>query len=228
MKKNLKGLFALGGGLIAAFIVWTLLVSVIDVRAVGPEGSSVGLASFNSAVASAVGVHMALYELTDLLSIIPLGFIAGFGLLGLYQLVRRKSLMKVDCDILVLGVFYVVVLAVFVLFEVVEINYRPVLIEGVLEASYPSSTTMLSVCVLVTAMMQLRVRVGNRLISAVSVWFTGILAVVLVVGRIISGVHWASDIIGGLLFSCGAVVLYYAAVCAVGEYLSNKRSVKAK
>jgi len=217
-----------GASLLVAFALWTVLVRLVDVRAIGPEGSSVGLASFNSAVASAVGVHMALYELTDLLSIIPLGFIAGFGLLGLYQLVRRKSLMKVDHDILLLGVFYVLVLAVFVLFEVVEVNYRPVLIEGVLEASYPSSTTMLSVCVLVTAMMQLRVRVGNRLISAVSVWLTGILAVVLVVGRIISGVHWASDIIGGLLFSCGAVVLYYAAVCAVGEYLSNKRSVKAK
>ena len=129
-----------------------------------------------------------------------------------------------DFDILLLGCFYVVVLCAFVLFEVVEVNYRPLLIEGVLEASYPSSTTMLSVCGLSTAVMQFMARISNRVLRIAASAAAIALEVFLVVGRIISGVHWASDIIGGLLLSAGLVVLYYAAVCAVGDHIAGKKN----
>ena len=122
----------IAAGLLAAFVVWTILVRVVDVQAIGPEGSEVGFATLNGWFHRTTGVHMFLYTITDVISILPLAIIAGFGILGLVQLISRKSLWKVDRDILALGCFYIVVLAVFLLFEVLAVNYRPVLIEGVL------------------------------------------------------------------------------------------------
>lgn len=200
----------IAAGLLAAFVVWTILVRVVDVQAIGPEGSEVGFATLNGWFHRTTGVHMFLYTITDVISILPLAIIAGFGILGLVQLISRKSLWKVDRDILALGCFYIVVLAVFLLFEVLAVNYRPVLIEGVLEASYPSSTTMLAMCVLPTAALQFRTRISHRALRICAVTATIALMAFMVVGRIISGVHWLTDIIGGGLFSTGVVLGYDA------------------
>ena len=113
-----------------------------------------------------------------------------------------------DRSILVLGVFYLAVAAAFVLFEAVALNYRPVLIEGRLEASYPSSTTLLVTCVMPTALMQWCGRIKSTLLRrgviATGVAFTAFM----VIGRVIAGVHWITDIIGGGLLSAGLVLLY--------------------
>ena len=197
-------------GCLAAFLMWTAAVRFLDVRAIGPQGSEVGFAGLNQWVHQLTGVHMGLYTLTDWLGLVPLGFALGFALLGLVQWIGRKSLRKVDRSILVLGGFYLVVLGAFLFFEEVVVNYRPVLIEGVLEASYPSSTTLLVLCVMTTAMMQLNTRIRNPKVRR---WATmGITAFVLfmVVARLLSGVHWFSDIVGGILLSAGLVLLYDA------------------
>lgn len=187
---------------LGAFILWTCLLQFVDVRPIGPEGSSVGFAAINDWFHELTGVHMALYTITDWLSIIPLGFVAGFGLLGLVQLCRGK----LERSIVVLGVFYMAVLACFALFEVVVVNYRPILIEGVLEASYPSSTTMLCLCVMPTAVMQLRSRGAKSWVSVLLTVFT----IFMVAARAISGVHWLTDIIGGALLSAALVKAYEA------------------
>ena len=197
-------------GLLAAFVVWTVLVCLVDVQAIGPLGSEVGFATLNGWFHRTTGVHLSLYNITDAISILPLAIIGGFGVLGLVQMIRRRSPLKVDRDILVLGGFYVIVLAVFFLFEMLDINYRPILIEGVLEASYPSSTTMLAISVLTTAALQFRRRIPNRPLRIGGVAATLALMVFIVVCRTISGVHWLSDIIGGGLFSAGMVLAYDA------------------
>ena len=212
MKRENKRLFLIAAGALAAFVLWTVLVRVVDLQQIGPEGSVVGFAAFNAFVHGLTGVHMGLYELTDLLSVIPLAIIGGFGLLGLVQWIKRKSFAKVDYSILVLGGFYIVVLVIFALFEVLAINYRPVLIEGKLEASYPSSTTMLVMCVLPTAVMQLRGRIQNPVLNHSVSFVLGAFMGFMVVVRLISGVHWVTDIIGGALLSTGLVVLYAAFV----------------
>lgn len=194
--------------MLAAFGLWTVLVGMVDVQAIGPEGSAVGFAAMNRWVHDLTGVHLVLYIATDWLSLIPLGIVSGFGLLGLMQWVRRKSLLKVDRSILALGGFYLVVMAAFAFFEVFVVNYRPVLIEGVLEASYPSSTTMLVMCVMPTAGMQFHARIKNDTLRRwVSVAVTGF-TICMVGARLWSGVHWCSDIIGGALLSAGLVLLY--------------------
>ena len=208
MKKTENGKLFVAAAFIAAFVLWTVLVRIVDVRAVGPEGTSVGFAGVNLAVHKFFGVNMALYTVTDWLSLIPIGFAAGFGILGSIQLIKRKHILRVDKSLIVLGVFYVLVMAVYLFFEFVVINYRPILIEGRLEASYPSSTTMLVTCIMPTAIMQLNSRIKNRCIRYMSVASVTAFTLFMVIARFMSGVHWASDIIGGILISVGLVSLY--------------------
>ena len=208
-KKRQKILF-IGAGLLAAFVLWTVLVRFVDVGAIGPQGSSVGFAAMNGSVHTLLGVNMSLYTVTDWLGLVPIGVAFGFAILGLVQWINRKSLMKVDKSILLLGVFYVTVMAVYALFENVVINHRPVLIDGYLEASYPSSTTMLVMCVMPTAVMQLNFRIKSIALRRCVICAISAFTASMVIGRLISGVHWLSDIIGGILFSAGLVMTYYA------------------
>jgi undecaprenyl-diphosphatase len=119
--------------------------------------------------------------------------------------------LKVDKRILVLGVFYILTLIAYLFFEDVVINYRPVLIEGVLEASYPSSTTLLTMCVMPTAALQLRSRIQNPGLRTALIAAIWLFTALMVLGRLICGVHWFSDIVGGALLSAGLVSLYRAA-----------------
>ena len=195
-------------GLLAAFVLWTIAISLIDVQAIGPQGSTVGFATLNSMVHKLTGVHMHLYTITDWLGLVPVAFGFGFALLGLAQWIKRKSILKVDRSILILGAFYIVTLTAYLFFESYVINYRPVLIGGYLEASYPSSTTLLVLCVMPTAMMQLRDRIKLPMLrKCVSITITAFIAF-MVIGRLVSGVHWLTDIIGGILLSAGLVMIY--------------------
>ena len=210
MKKKNKKRLVLGASLVAAFVLWTLLVRFVDVRAIGPQGSSVGFSALNQFVHELTGVNRLLYTITDWLGLVPIVIVLVFAGLGFVQLITRKSLLKVDRSILALGVFYVVVFAVFLFFEVAVINYRPALIDGRLEASYPSSTTMLVMCVMPTAAMQLRERVKRRKLGKIIAISIAAFTAFMVLGRILSGVQWITDIIGGALFSTGLVTSYSA------------------
>ena len=194
MKKQNRILILAALGCLTAFILWTVLVVYVDVQPIGPENSAVGFAALNGAFHSLTGVHWMLYALTDWLGLVPIVIALSFAGLGLHQLIQRRSMLRVDRSILALGVFYIVVLAVYFLFEKVIINYRPVLIENRLEASYPSSTTMLALCILPTAMMQLSSRIRAGVIRKTVLLLLAIFSAFLVVGRLLSGVHWLSDI----------------------------------
>ena len=205
-----KRVFFIGAGFLVAFVLWTVLVRFVDVKTIGPRESSVGFAALNGYVHNLTGVNMLLYTITDWLGLVPISVAFGFAVLGLVQWIQRKGLLKVDRSILALGGFYIVVMAVYILFELVVIHYRPVLINRSLEASYPSSTTMLVMCVMPTAMMQLRARIKNDLFRRCILLANAGFIVFMVVARLLSGVHWITDIIGGTLLSAGLVMLYYS------------------
>ena len=200
--------------MLISFVLWTMLILFVDVRAIGSNGSSVGFASLNQFVHEFTGVNMSLYVITDWLGLVPIGVAFGFAVLGLVQWIKRKNLLKVDRSSLTLGGFYIVVIAVYFLFEIVVINYRPTLIDGYLEVSYPSSTTMLVMCVMPTAMMQLRARIKNKVFSRCVMVAIAVFIAFMVIGRLVSGVHWITDIIGGALFSTAIVLMYYA-ICNI-------------
>ena len=200
--------FYIGVGLLALFVLWTVALHFVDVRAIGPGDSSVGFASLNKLIHNSTGVHMSLYTITDWLGLVPLCFIMGFGVLGLCEWIKRKNLFKVDYNILVLGGFYIVVMAIYIFFEMFVVNYRPILINGYLEASYPSSTTMLVMCVMPTAIMQFNTRIKNSIFRRCVAFIITAFIVFMVIGRLVSGVHWFSDIVGGAMLSSGLVMIY--------------------
>ena len=202
--------FYSGLGLLALFIIWTVALGFVDVGEIGPQGSSVGFATLNKMIHNITGVHMSLYTITDWLGLVPICFIIGFGILGLCEWIKRKNLFKVDFSILTLGGFYIIVMAAYIFFEMFVVNYRPILINGILEASYPSSTTMLVMCVMPTAIMQFNARIKNNSFKKCVNILIPAFITFMVIGRLLSGVHWFSDIIGGALLSSGLVMIYYS------------------
>ncbi len=209
--KQGKALYT-GIGLILAFILWTILIQRWDVQAVGPEGTEVGFASWNVRFHQLTGVNMTLYTVTDWLGLVPVFICGCFGIIGLSQWIRRKRFLRVDPDILLLGVYYLLVISGYLFFEMAPVNYRPVLIDGALEASYPSSTTLLVLSVMPTLKFQADRRCGNQTFRRLAAWFSVLFAAFMVIGRLVSGVHWATDIIGSVLLSAGLFLLYCAAV----------------
>ena len=198
--------------LLAAFAVWTFLIQTVDVQQIGPRQSAVGFATVNGWFHRLTNVHWMLYTLTDWLGLVPIVVCLLFAYVGLAQLVQRRSLLKVDLDILLLGVYYVLVIFAYLLFEMVPLNYRPVLIEGILEASYPSSTTLLVLSVMPTLHFQAERRLKNSALRHCIKVLTVLFSVFMVVGRLLSGVHWLTDIVGAIFLSGGLFLLYKASV----------------
>ena len=225
MKREMKKNVCVALCLLLSFVLWTIAVCYLDVQPIGPNGSSVGFAGMNGFFHRLTGVHMLIYTITDWLGLVPLCVVLGFAMLGLVQLIKRRSLWKVDPDILVLGGFYIVVMAAYVFFEMVVINYRPVLINGYLEASYPSSTTLLVLCVMPTAMMQLYGRIINEKLRTVILVLIGAFTIFMVIGRLVSGVHWLTDIVGGVLLSGGLVMLYDSVILCLTSMRKSDESM---
>jgi len=210
--------FMITGMLFVLFLVLTVVVALVDVQPIGPLGSEVGLSTLNRWVFDRIGVHPAWETVTDLLGLVALACAAGFGVLGFCQLIKRKKLWKVDHELLVLGVFYCLVLSFYVLFEILVINHRPILIEGELEASYPSSHTMLIICIMSTAMMEFHRLLGQKKPVALTLEIlSGLILGVTVIGRLLAGIHWFTDIVGGALLASALVSLYVSVVWWIAE-----------
>ncbi len=215
MKQHAKRGIISGTALILAFILWTLLIQTVDVRPVGVNGTNVGFAAVNTWFHRLTGVHMGLYTVTDWLGLVPIAVCIGFGLLGLVQWVRRRSIAKVDRDILLLGGYYILVILGYLIFEMIPINYRPILINGAMEASYPSSTTLLVLSVMPTLLFQVNRRAKGQTVRRMTAAFVVLFSAFMVIGRLVAGVHWLTDIVGSVLLSAGLYSLYRAAVLAM-------------
>ena len=223
LKNNALISLSLAGIFLLAFLLLTILVKTVDVQAIGPNGSKIGLAALNGAVFNAIGENALFYNITEFLGLLPFAVAGAFAILGICQAIKRKSIKKVDLEIYILGAFYVAVIAAYILFEIVEINYRPILVDGALEASYPSTHTMLAVCIMTTAIIELHRLIKNKkaLLIAADCLCVAIAAAI-VIGRLLSGVHWTTDIIAGLLLSGALVSLYCFAIALAKEKIAKK------
>ena len=212
MRANGKRDTAAGALLLLGFILWTVLIQLVDVQQVGVNGTSIGFAAVNVWFHQLTGVHLWIYTVTDWLGLVPIIVCICFGVLGLIQLIRRKRLMKVDTDILLLGIYYILVILGYLIFEMIPINYRPILIDGAMEASYPSSTTLLVLSVMPTLKFQTDRRARSIPVRRVTTVFTALFSAFMVIGRLTAGVHWLTDIIGAALLSAGLFLLYRGCV----------------
>lgn len=212
MKKNGKKELKVGGSLLVIFTIWTGLVQCVDVKPIGANTTDIGFSTLNSYFHQMTGVYMTLYTITDWLGLIPIFVCVVFGGLGLVQLIKRKSLFKVDKDLILLGIYYFIVIMGYLIFEMIPINYRPILIEGRLEASYPSSTTLLVLSVMPTLLLQIKRRSTHILITKIVSVVTILFSLFMVIARLTCGVHWLTDIIGALILSMGLYYLYKSLV----------------
>lgn len=206
MKK--KFLLAEGSGVL--FLLLLVMVKTVDVEAIGPNGTVVGLSGINRTVHDCIGVHMIWYHVTDWLGIAAIIVTGIFAVFGLVQFIKRKSFFKVDSEILVLGGLYLLTIGLYVLFELIVINYRPIIMPGVAlpEASFPSSHTLMVCVIMGSAMTLLGKYVTNRKLQAGFRVTCILLIAITVIGRIISGVHWLTDVAAGVLLSVSLVSLY--------------------
>lgn len=198
----------LGLTLVIIFIIFTSTLLFVDRRDVGPNSSIVGYATINLWFHNLTGVNLVMYTITDYGGIIPILLGLFFGGVGFIQLISRKNIKKVDFELIILGLFYIIVFLIYLLFEYVVINRRPVIIDGYLEASYPSSTTFLSITFLLSAIIPIKRYIKNKKVQMILIIISYLYMSFLVVGRIVSGVHWLTDIIGSILIGFGLVNLY--------------------
>lgn len=215
--KNYKAKLRKGIMLLTLFVLWTLLIQTVDVQPAGETAMEVGFSTLNLWFHKLIDIHMALYHITDWLGLIPVFICLLFGLLGIYQLITRKSLLKVDVDLILLGIYYIVVISLYLVFEMIPINYRPIFIEGRLETSYPSSTTLLVLSVMPTLYDQAKRRIRNNRIQTAFLTISAVFSLFMVIGRMISGVHWLTDIVGSVLLSSGLFLIYKAFVLLCGK-----------
>lgn len=212
MKKEVKTGLIITVALFVIFAVFTVLVKTVDVKDIGPEWSEVGFATLNAKINLALGESALWYKVTQGMGVFAILIGLCFALLGVIQLVKGKSLKAVDADIYVLGGFYVLLGIAYVAFEKIVINYRPVLEDGELAASYPSSHTVLIVGIMLTTLLQLSNRLAGKKLRMPACIACGVLAAIAVLGRLLAGVHWFTDILGGVILAA-ALVMLYSTVC---------------
>ena len=211
---NKKRNFFISTILILLALVFTILVKVVDVKPIGVNESSIGFASFNQVVFKTIGVNMIWYHITDWLGLVPIFIAMVYAFIGFIQLIKRKNIFKVDKKIMILGLFHIVVISLYVFFEKFIVNYRPILMNGFLEASYPSSHTLMTICLCGSSIIVNRKLFNNKIARFVNI-LSLVVVLITVIGRLLSGVHWFTDIIGGIFIGGALLMTLYSVLDVV-------------
>ena len=198
--------------LLVIAIVFTILVAKVDVKTVevkpidgvtqnGVLTTDIGFSSLNQSVADKISFNNTFYKISKYAGYLALVFVAFYGFTGLIELMQKKSLKGVNKALYMLAAFYVCVAIVYVLFEVVVINNRPVDMGEGLEASFPSSHTMLALCVCGSSLIASKYIIKKDNFRKCLNLISWVVMLLVVCTRTLSGVHWITDIFGGILIS---------------------------
>lgn len=200
-------------------VFYTVLVKVCDVKPIGPNDSLVGLASINAFVQKLFPVSMLWYKITNGFGLVAIAICALFGFVGFMQLVKRKSFLKVDKEILYLGGLYIVTIALYVIFNIVAVNFRPIImpLEEVLESSFPSSHTMLAIVVFGSIIILLDYLTKNEKVQQLLFAICVFVILLAVIGRLVCGCHWFSDILGGIIYA-GTLLSWFNGLIRTIDY----------
>lgn len=201
------------------FLLLIILVKTVDVKAVGPNGSKIGFASFNNFLFESLGKNKFWYSFTKVFGIISILIAVGFVGYGVYEIIKKRNLKNMDADILAMGIVFASLVLVYLFFEIVKVNFRPVLIDGKLEASFPSSHTMLCITIFGVATMFACGRLKNVWVKGACVIGSSLVAILVSIGRIFAGVHWFTDVLGAILISACLVLLYGYLCIFLKKYL---------
>ncbi len=180
--------------LFTIFVGFTLMVALVDV-------DQVGLSHLNQFVWQKLGRNVIWEHITDWLGYLVILLVLGIVAWQIVQAFRRKNLMRIDQNLLVFDVVCAILVAFYAFFEFVVINYRPELVDGVAKASYPSSHVMLFATIIPLLIWQVWHYFKTKPWRIVLTVLMILVAVLGVIGRLLSGVHWFTDILAGLIIS---------------------------
>lgn len=209
----------------AITLVYTILIAFVDRNAIGANDSVVGFSKINKYFLDLLKFNNTFYNITKYTGIIIILIAVIYMIIALIELIKRKKFKEVDSELIFAGVFYIALIIIYFVFELLKINYRPILMDGVLEPSYPSSHTMLAVFICVSALLINKKIIKNTPLKITIDTITIIIGLVTVIGRIISGVHWITDIIGGILISTALVLGYVLAIKIAETKKNDKQSI---
>ncbi|MBR3368616.1 phosphatase PAP2 family protein [Candidatus Saccharibacteria bacterium] len=177
--------------------------------------TTISFASLNLPVRDKISSNYILYKITNYLGYLPFLVVLCYCILGFIQLIKNKSFKKVEKGLFVFAGLLVVTFVTYFIFEKLNLNVRPFKIDGELEASYPSSHTLLTICISFGIIFLNRVVYSDkkplRYLNACLAFLTAFI----VAGRFLSGVHWATDIIGGLLIATSYVLIYHGVLLKI-------------
>ena len=219
MKKILNKYLIVGIVFIFLFLLLMILLNFNKAN-LGETNTPVGLSSINKLfVTNYVDIYNSMSQVGLYLSFI---IIAGFAITGFYQLIKRKSLFKVDLDIILFGVGVIVLIITWLLFDkVIAYNYRPIYVNKNLEGSFPSTHVLFTTFVLVSAFGISLNREKNNFYN-LAILVIAILVITLTsLCRVLSGMHWATDVLGGLLLGLG----YFFILYGIFKGLSKKEEI---
>ena len=209
MKNNAAGkaLIVIAVLFLLLFAGFTYLVMTYDVANVGFEGTPIGFSSINTRFHRDFGYNEKCFVVTEYLGYICLAMAFANAVIAFLDFVKVKGRIgKMQRRYVITMFFYAVVVALYVLFMFVTINYRP----NEAESSYPSSHTMLALCVMSSEIAMLHYSAKRlRFWAIIFQILCFVCMVAMVVLRLLSGVHWLTDIIGSGLLSLGLVSLYF-------------------
>lgn len=223
-KNNLKNII-ITSSLFLLFIIFTILTKIINVENVGPENSEIGFAKINTSIYQSITPNEIWDKLADIIMIVAIGIVIAFMIIGFIQLIKRKNLFKVDKEILFLGVIYILIICCYIAFELFVINYRPTLINGELEASFPSTHTLIVSAIMATGVIFTHRKINNKLIKILIDAIACICIIVVSISRILSGMHWITDVIAALLLTTSITMLYYTLITLKNN--SQKTKIEA-
>ena len=210
MKNSNKTFWILAAALGALFLLLLVLLFTVDVAPIAPLGEKVGLSTLNQSVKDALGLNWSLYKIAKYTGYLALLLAAGFAVLGLVQLIKRRSLAKVDRELWVLAGLYAAALACYLLFEVFVVNVRPILMpdSSAPEASFPSSHTVLAITFFGSAALLCRKYLQKKPLRICAQAALTLLLLVTTICRFLSGVHWLTDILGGIFLGASLLSLF--------------------
>lgn len=212
MKKSLLALYITTGISFLLFVTLAILLKFVNTAPIGPNESIVGFSTINGSIHNSLGSNDTWYKISEILGFVAIAIAGIFAILALIQLIKRKKLSLIDKQFWFLFSIYALTIVFYIVFELIVINYRPVLIEGELEASFPSSHTMLACIILMTAIFSTNLISKSKIFKIIFISFCIIIMLLIVIGRLLSGVHWFTDIIGGILLSTSLILTYLSLI----------------
>lgn len=201
MKKFINLYTILGCASLFLFILLMILLNA-DKAVIAESGKEVGLSSINNLVKYSYKENLDL--MTDLLFYVTFTVVVFEGCLGIIQLVTRKSLFKVDKEIIIFGISLVVMVVLWLVFDhLLKINVRPI---DANEGSFPSTHVMMATFLALASHAFICMKYETRLPKYLSLVLAIIIISTITFGRVACGMHYITDVTGGLFMG---LALYF-------------------